>query len=32
MSDIIKEWYEKGVIYTPEDGTILHCLCKNETE
>lgn len=22
---------EKGVIYTPEDGTILHCLCKNKT-
>lgn len=23
---------EKGVIYTPADGTILHCLCKNKTE
>lgn len=23
---------EKGAIYTPEDGTILHCLCKNKTE
>lgn len=23
---------EKGVIYTPEDGSILHCLCKNKTE
>ena len=21
---------EKGVVYNPSDGTILHCVCKNE--
>ena len=23
---------EKGVVYNPVDGTILHCLCINKTE